>query len=67
VRFAPQLLEQLPQWNWPAAGVGGGAGVIACSPVSTGARRFAGGGDRHRAGQWLNLSAYGVKMIGSST
>ena len=21
VRFAPQLLAQLPQWNWPAAGV----------------------------------------------
>jgi MFS superfamily sulfate permease-like transporter len=69
VRFAPQLLEQLPQWNWPAAGVA----AVALLLLSLFSRfpRVPGGllvvVIGIVAGQWLNLSAHGVKLIGSST
>ena len=66
VRFAPQLLAQLPQWNWPAAGVAAVALVLLL--LFSRFPRVPGGllvvVIGIAAGQWLNLSAYGVKMIG---
>ncbi|MFJ5240687.1 SulP family inorganic anion transporter [Pseudomonas neuropathica] len=66
VRFAPQLLEQLPQWNWPAAAVA--AVVLVLLAVFSRFPRVPGGllvvVIGIAAGQWLNLSAYGVQMIG---
>ena len=66
VRFAPQLLEQLPQWNWPAAAVA----AVALLLLSLFSRfpRVPGGllvvVIGIVAGQWLNLPAHGVKLIG---
>jgi MFS superfamily sulfate permease-like transporter len=66
VRFAPQLLEQLPQWNWPAAAVAAVAlvllGLFSRFPRLPGGLLVVVIGIA--AGQWLNLPAYGVKMIG---
>ena len=66
VRFAPQLLEQLPQWNWPAAAVAAVAllllGVFSRFPRVPGGLLVVVIGIA--AGQWLDLPAYGVKMIG---
>lgn len=66
VRFAPQLLEQLPQWNWPAAGVAAVAlvllGLFSRFPRLPGGLLVVIIGIA--AGQWLNLPAHGVKMIG---
>ena len=66
VRFAPQLFEQLPQWNWPAASVAAVAllllGVFSRFPRVPGGLLVVVIGIA--AGQWLNLPAYGVKMIG---
>ncbi|MGF6090220.1 SulP family inorganic anion transporter [Pseudomonas sp. 18173] len=66
VRFLPQLLEQLPHWNWAAAGVG----AVALTLLWLFARfRHLPGGllvvvIGIAAGQWLDLPAYGVKLIG---
>ncbi|WP_277761668.1 SulP family inorganic anion transporter [Pseudomonas sp. A34-9] len=66
VRFAPQLLAQLPQWNWPAAAVAAVALILLA--VFSRLPRLPGGllvvVIGIAAGQWLNLPAYGVKMIG---
>ncbi|CAI8703367.1 STAS domain-containing protein [Pseudomonas sp. IT-196MI5] len=66
VRFLPQLLEQLPQWNWVAAGVG--AVALALLWLFARFRRLPGGllvvVIGIAAGQWLDLPAYGVKLIG---
>jgi len=66
VRFLPQLLEQLPQWNWVAAGVG--AVALALLWLFARFRRLPGGllvvVIGIAAGQWLNLPAYDVKLIG---
>jgi MFS superfamily sulfate permease-like transporter len=66
VRFAPQLFEQLPQWNWPAAAVAAVAlvllGVFSRFPRVPGGLLVVVIGIA--AGQWLDLPAYGVKMIG---
>jgi MFS superfamily sulfate permease-like transporter len=66
VRFLPQLLEQLPQWNWAAAGVG--AVALALLWLFARFRRLPGGllvvVIGIAAGQWLDLTAYGVKLIG---
>ncbi|UVL36915.1 STAS domain-containing protein [Pseudomonas sp. B21-041] len=66
VRFAPQLLEQLPHWNWMAAAVAAVALVLLA--VFSRFPRVPGGllvvVIGIAAGQWLNLSAYGVPMIG---
>lgn len=66
VRFAPQLLEQLPQWNWPAAAVAAVAlvllGLFSRFPRVPGGLLVVVIGIV--AGQWLNLPAYGVNMIG---
>ena len=66
VRFAPQLLEQLPQWNWPAAGVAAVALVLLL--LFSRFPRVPGGllvvVIGIAAGQWLDLPAHGVKMIG---
>ncbi|APC18675.1 hypothetical protein BLL42_24290 [Pseudomonas frederiksbergensis] len=66
IRFLPQLLEQLPQWNWAAAGVA--AVALALLGVFGRFRRLPGGllvvVIGIAAGQWLNLPAYGVKLIG---
>lgn len=66
VRFAPQLLEQLPQWNWTAAAVAGSAllllGLFSRFPrVPAGLLVVVIG---IAAGQWLDLPAHGVKLIG---
>ncbi|MFJ2411484.1 SulP family inorganic anion transporter [Pseudomonas sp. NPDC087814] len=66
IRFLPQLLEQLPRWNWAAAAVAGVALLLLwlCARV----RRLPGGllvvilGIA--AGQWLDLQAHGVALIG---
>lgn len=66
VRFLPQLLEQLPQWNWAAAAVG--AAALALLGLFARFRRLPGGllvvVIGILAGQWLDLSAHGVKLIG---
>lgn len=66
VGFLPQLLEQLPQWNWAAAGVG--AVALALLWLFARLRRLPGGllvvVIGIAAGQWLDLPAYGVKLIG---
>jgi MFS superfamily sulfate permease-like transporter len=66
VRFLPQLLEQLPQWNWVAASVG--AVALALLWLFGRLRRLPGGllvvVIGIAAGQWLELPAYGVKLIG---
>ena len=66
VRFLPQLLEQLPQWNWVAAGVATVA--LALLTLFGRLRRLPGGllvvVIGIVAGQWLNLPVYGVKLIG---
>jgi len=66
VRFLPQLLEQLPQWNWVAAAVG--AVALALLWLFARFRRLPGGllvvVIGIMAGQWLNLPAHGVKLIG---
>ncbi|RKS27820.1 MFS superfamily sulfate permease-like transporter [Pseudomonas sp. WPR_5_2] len=66
VRFLPQLLEQLPQWNWAAAGVGAVALVLLW--LFARFRRLPGGllvvVIGIAAGHWLDLPAYGVKLIG---
>lgn len=66
IRFLPQLLEQWPSWNWPAALVA----VVALGVLWLCARipRLPGGllvvvlGIV--AGQYLNLEAHGVGLIG---
>ncbi|GAA0400408.1 Sulfate permease, MFS superfamily [Pseudomonas extremaustralis] len=66
IRFLPQLLEQLPHWNWPAAAVAAVALIVLwlCARVP----RLPGGlvvivlGIA--AGQGLNLQAHGVALIG---
>ncbi|RAI63562.1 hypothetical protein DOZ80_28520 [Pseudomonas fluorescens] len=66
VRFLPQLLAQLPQWNWVAAGVA--AVALALLWLLARFRRLPGGllvvVIGIAASQWLNLPAYGVKLIG---
>lgn len=66
VRFAPQLLEQLPQWNWTAAAVAGAAllllGLFSRFPRVPGGLLVVVIGIA--AGQWLDLPAHGVKLIG---
>ena len=62
----PQLVEQLPQWNWPAAAVAASALLLLW--VFARIRRLPGGllvvilGIV--AGQWLDLQAHGVALIG---
>jgi MFS superfamily sulfate permease-like transporter len=66
IRFLPQLLEQLPRWNWPAALVAALALLVLwlCARLP----RLPGGlvvvvlGIA--AGQYLDLQAYGVAQIG---
>jgi MFS superfamily sulfate permease-like transporter len=66
IRFLPQLLEQLPRWNWPAATVAGVALLVlwVCARIP----RLPGGllvvllGIV--AGQYLDLQAHGVALIG---
>ena len=66
IRFLPQLLEQWPQWNKVGALVAAGALLLLwlCARV----KRLPGGllvvALGIAAGQWLNLPAYGVKLIG---
>lgn len=66
VRFAPQLLEQVPQWNWTAAAVAGSAllllGLFSRFPRVPGGLLVVVIGIA--AGQWLDLPAHGVKLIG---
>nr|WP_180201936.1 SulP family inorganic anion transporter [Pseudomonas sp. SbOxS1]NYU01192.1 SulP family inorganic anion transporter [Pseudomonas sp. SbOxS1] len=66
VRFLPQLLEQLPQWNGVAAAVGAVALILLW--LFARFRRLPGGllvvVIGIAAGQWLNLAAHGVKLIG---
>ena len=66
VGFLPQLLEQLPQWNRTAAVVG--AVALALLWLFARFRRLPGGllvvVIGIAAGQWLDLPAYGVKLIG---
>ena len=66
VGFLPQLLEQLPQWNWAAAAVG--AVALALLWLFARFRRLPGGllvvVIGIAAGQWLDLPDYGVKLIG---
>jgi MFS superfamily sulfate permease-like transporter len=66
IRFLPQLLEQLPRWNWPAAMVAATALLVLwlCARIP----RLPGGllvvllGIV--AGQYLDLQAHGVSLIG---
>jgi MFS superfamily sulfate permease-like transporter len=66
IRFLPQLLEQLPRWNWPAAMVAAAALLVLwlCARIP----RLPGGllvvllGIV--AGQSLDLQAHGVALIG---
>jgi MFS superfamily sulfate permease-like transporter len=66
IHLMPQLLEQLPQWNRVGALVAAVSLVVLwlCARV----RRLPGGllvvALGIAAGQWLNLPAYGVKLIG---
>lgn len=66
IRVLPQLLEQLPRWNWPAAGVAASTLILLC--LFARFRRLPGGllvvvlGIA--AGQWLDLQAHGVALIG---
>lgn len=66
VRFLPQLLEQLPTWNWLAASVAGITLVLLW--LFARSQRLPGGllvviiGII--AGQWLDLPAHGVRLIG---
>jgi MFS superfamily sulfate permease-like transporter len=66
IRFLPQLFEQLPQWNRVGALVAAVSLLVLwlCARV----RRLPGGllvvALGIAAGQWLNLPAYGVKLIG---
>jgi MFS superfamily sulfate permease-like transporter len=66
IRFLPQLFEQLPQWNRVGALVAAVSVLVLglCARV----RRLPGGllvvALGIAAGQWLNLPAYGVKLIG---
>ncbi|WP_347905808.1 SulP family inorganic anion transporter [Pseudomonas purpurea] len=67
IRFLPQLLEQLPRWNWAGAGVAAVALMLLWCFAHF--RRLPGGllvvmigiG----AGQWLNLPDHGVPLIGA--
>lgn len=66
VRFLPQLLEQLPHWNWVGAAVAAAALLLLwwCGRI-----RYLPGGllvviIGIAAGQWLDLPAHGVKLIG---
>ena len=66
IRFLPQLFEQLPQWNRVGALVAAVSLLVLwlCARV----RRLPGGllvvTLGIAAGQWLDLPAYGVKLIG---
>jgi MFS superfamily sulfate permease-like transporter len=66
IRFLPQLFEQLPQWNRVGALVAAVSLLVLwlCARV----RRLPGGllvvALGIAAGQWLDLPAYGVKLIG---
>ncbi|MHC8411543.1 SulP family inorganic anion transporter [Pseudomonas sp. Hz4] len=66
IRFVPQLLEQLPQWN--RVGVLVAAVSLLVLWLCARVRRLPGGllvvALGIAAGQWLNLPAYGVKLIG---
>jgi MFS superfamily sulfate permease-like transporter len=66
VRFLPQLLLQLPQWNWAAAGVAVVALLLLW--LFSRFRRLPGGllvvVIGIAASQWLDLPAHGVKLIG---
>jgi len=66
VRFLPQLLEQWPQWNWAGAAVAALAllVLVVCSKIP-----YVPGGlvavlIGIGAGQWLDLPAHGVALIG---
>lgn len=66
VRFLPQLLEQWPQWNWAGAAVAAVALLVLgiCSRIP-----YVPGGlvavvIGIGAGQWFNLPAHGVDLIG---
>jgi MFS superfamily sulfate permease-like transporter len=66
IRFLPGLLEQLPRWNWAGAGVA--AVALALLWLFTRVKHVPGGllvvMVGIAAGQWLNLQAYGVNLIG---
>lgn len=66
LRSLPELLEQLPRWNWVGAGVAAVALALLC--LCARVKRLPGGllvvVAGIAAGQWLNLTAYGVKLIG---
>lgn len=66
LRSLPELLEQLPRWNWVGAGVAAVALALLC--LCARVKRLPGGllvvMAGIAAGQWLNLTAYGVKLIG---
>ncbi|MCX7079826.1 MAG: SulP family inorganic anion transporter [Pseudomonas sp.] len=66
IRFLPELLEQLPSWNWAGAGVA--AVALALLWLFARVKRVPGGllvvVVGIAAGQWLNLPAYGVNLIG---
>ncbi|MFW0754691.1 SulP family inorganic anion transporter [Pseudomonas sp. H11T01] len=66
IRFLPELLEQLPRWNWTGAGVA--AVALALLWLFARVKHMPGGllvvMVGIAAGQWLNLPAYGVNLIG---
>lgn len=66
IRFVPQLLEQWPQWNRVGLLVAAVALLVLC--LCARFRRVPGGllvvALGIAASQWLNLPAYGVKLIG---